>query len=104
MKRIPSVAAALSIIPGLGHFYSGYPKKAVTLFIIDVGIFCMFVFSAWQLFRILAIFLYLISFFASAMECYFAKAQPKFYVVLLLLTTGFSALPLLWQDSRFSKR
>ena len=60
---------------------------------------------------LLTCFVYLMVMVPAVIETYvlaqggvsrFSESKP--YIVLLLLVTGFSALPLLWQSRAFSKR
>jgi hypothetical protein len=111
IKKNPLVAFFLSVVPGLSHVYLGKVKKAIVLFIIDGGIILTLVYSESILMKILMINIYLFTFIPSALETYqlaqnkrsWISTDSKWYTVTLLLTTGFSALPLLWQNERFSK-
>ncbi len=101
----------LSIIPGMSQLYLGLTRKAFSLFIIDVMIASAFIFSDSYVFRFLSGGIYLITFFPASIESYqLAKygenridTDARWYIAVLLLTTGFSALPLLWQSQSFSK-
>ncbi len=107
----PYLALAFSLIPGLSHLYIKRPKKAIGLLIIDAVIGLTFLFSDSYLMRLLMVNIYLITFFPACLEVYqlirYGKSKistdAKWYVVVLLLTTGFGALGLLWQSKRFSK-
>lgn len=101
----------LSVLPGLSLVYVGRHKKAFGLFVIDLGIILTFVFSESYIFKVLMAGIYLITFGPAALESYqLAKygkntidTEARWYVIILLLTTGFSALPLLWKSAYFSK-
>ncbi len=107
----PSLAASLSLVPGVGHLVVGKRRKAAALFAVDVGI----IFSIFFLKSIVGHFLagvgYFMTMVPAVIETYglaqggvsqFSESKP--YIVTLLLVTGFSALPLLWQSRVFSKR
>ena len=106
------IVVLLSIIPGLSLLYLGRGKKTIALFIVDIGILLTFLLSTSYLAKLLAVNIYIFTFIAPFIESYqLAKygrntigTDSKWYVVVLLLTTGFNALPLLWQSISFSRR
>ena len=107
----PLLAASLSLVPGAGHWVVGKRGKAVAFFAIDLGIICTIFFFKSPIAPFLACFIYVMIMVPAVVETYvlarggvsqFSESKP--YIVLLLLTTGFSALPLLWQSHVFSKR
>lgn len=106
------LTVVLSFVPGLSFVYLGIWKKAVVLFIIDAGIALTFIFSGSYLAKLLALNIYLVTFMVPALESYqlarYGKktvdSDARWYVTLLLLTTGFNALPLLWSSRMFSKK
>lgn len=106
------IASVLALVPGLSLVYIGRVKKAILLFIIDLGILTAVLFSDSYLMILLAINIYVFTFFAPFVESYqVAKygrntlgADSRWYVVVLLLTTGFNALPLLWSSGNFSRK
>jgi len=112
MKKNPLVAAILFPIPGLSHLYLGKKRKAILLFIIDIGIALALIFSDSYIVRILMLMIYAVTALPAALEAYQLSEHKKktidtdsrWYVTILLLTTGFSALPLLWNSPNFSKR
>ena len=107
----PELTLLLSPIPGLSHLYLGDKKKAVSLLIIDTGILLTLIFSKSLLMKVLMLGIYTITFLPACIETYqiakygkrLLNTNSQWYVILLLLTTGFSALPLLWQSDSFSK-
>lgn len=98
-------------LPGLNHLLLGDKKKALSLFVIDTGMFLTWIFSESLLMKMLMLGIYAITFLPAAVETYqrarygygLIDTNAKWYVILLLLTTGFSALPLLWQSDSFGK-
>lgn len=111
-NKKPFLALILSLIPGLSHLYLGKIKKAVVLFIIDAGLVLSLIYSNSYLMKLIAINIYLFTFLPACLETYnmakgkesWINTDSKLYTVILLLTTGFSALPLLWQNKELSKR
>lgn len=114
MKKRKSILLTffLSFIPGLAQIYLGEKRKGFTLLIIDGGIFLTLILSKSYLIRLLMSGIYLAAFLPSAIESHqMAKGSKRkldtnsrWYVTMLILFTGFSALPLLWNSARFSKR
>ena len=107
----PILAASLSLVPGVGHWVIGKRGKAAAFFVIDLGIICTVFFLRSPIAPLLACLVYLMVMVPAAIETYTIArggasqlSESKPYIVLLLLTTGFSALPLLWQSHSFSKR
>ncbi len=107
----PFLAASLSLVPGAGHLAVGKRKKAVALFVVDFGIVCSVFFLKSIPGHLLACFSYLMAMIPAVIETYtlaqggmsqFSESKP--YISALLLVTGFSALPLLWQSHVFSRR
>ncbi|MCF7895924.1 MAG: hypothetical protein K9L72_02870 [Candidatus Omnitrophica bacterium] len=82
------------------------------LFVIDIGLGLGLIFSQSYLMRLILINIYLFTFVPTCLEAYsYAKGKKsristdsKWYVTVLLITTGFNALPLLWQNRRVTKR
>ena len=109
--RSPALAACLSLVPGLGHLYLDKKRKAAVLFLIDLSIFFGGYFTNWSLIGFVLFMPYLLVMIPAALESYhlangkiggFSESRP--YIVLLLLTRGFFALPLLWQSHLFSNK
>ncbi len=107
----PFFAAGLSLVPGVGHLVLGRKEKAAVLFAVDFGIIFSVFFTKSLAGYLVACFVYFMAMVPAVIETYtlarggvsqFNESKP--YVVLLLLATGFSALPLLWQSRIFSKR
>ncbi len=106
------VVLALSFIPGLSLLYLGKVRKSVPILVIDLGIAAGFLFSGSYLLRLLLFNVYLVTFWVPCMESYQlvkygvirTDARTRWYVVVLLLTTGFNAIPLLWQSDKFTKK
>lgn len=105
------IVLLLSLLPGASHLYLRRPKKALGLLFITAGILATFVFSRSYTARAISCFIYVFTFFPSAFEAYNISREghpvvfdinSPWYIILLLLMTGFSAVPLLWQSNRFS--
>lgn len=111
MRRRPWLAATLSLVPGLGHFYVGKNQKGWALLAMTAGAAAAGCFSEYRLVRLLAVFIYLLTSIPAMTETFqIAKtgrpperSDGKPYVILMLLMTGMTALPLLWQSARFSR-
>ena len=107
----PILAASLSVVPGAGHWVVGRKGKAVAFFAVDLGIVCAVLFLRSPIAILLACVTYFMIMVPAVIETWtiarggisqFSESRP--YIVLLLLTTGFSALPLLWQSHAFSRQ
>ena len=118
--RAPWIAAALSLLlPGLGQLYNGERPKGIALLCMTLGV-------AYGLFMsvlgpassrslvtaVLLAIVYLLVWPPAVMDAYrYAAGNPSpllagektWYVILMLLTVGPMALPLLWQSPRFSR-
>lgn len=111
-KKNAKLALILSIVPGLPHLYLRRIKKAVSLLVIDAGLILALFLSDSYLIKIIIANIYLFTFLPALLESYSIardkksriNTDSKWYVVILLLTTGFNALPLLWQNRAFSKK
>ena len=111
-EKNPLIAATLSLIPGLGQLYIGRIKKGAALLCIDAGLVVpLFLFPS-RLTLIMMGGVYLFTMVPAALESYLiaktghtsSELNSKKYIVFILFTTGLTALPLLWQSARFSKR
>lgn len=107
----PVIAATLSLIPGAGHLYIGKRRKAVALFVLDIGIAGAFLVLKTNIGYLLIALGYLMTMVPAVLETYalargkvsgFSESKP--YIWVMLLMEGFAALPLLWQSQAFSKR
>ena len=118
--RSPWIAAALSLLlPGLGQLYNQERPKGIALLCMTAGI-------AYGLFMsllgpsharslvtaVLLAIVYLLVWPPAVVDAYrhaAGKSSPllsgekAWYVILMLLTVGPMALPLLWQSPRFSR-
>jgi lysylphosphatidylglycerol synthetase-like protein (DUF2156 family) len=102
----------LSVLPGLSHIYLGEYHKVPGLFFIDAGIALTLLFSSSYVMSLLMVMIYFVTAVPASVESYqlarygenTIDTGAKWYVTILLLTTGFAALPLLWKSDRFSKR
>lgn len=109
---VPSLfAASLSLVPGLGHLMLGRRGRALALFAVDVGFVCSLFFFKSIAGRFLTGFAYFTVMVPAVIETYlFAQggvspvSESRSYILVLLLMTGFAALPLLWQSPLFSRR
>jgi hypothetical protein len=107
----PLFAASLSLVPGVGHWAVGKRGKAVAFFAIDLGIICTVLFLRSPMVSLLTCLAYFMVMVPAVIEAYTLASggvsqlsESKPYIVVLLLLTGFSALPFLWQSRSFSKR
>jgi len=107
----PFIAAGLSVVPGLGHWLIGRRGKAAALFVVDIGIIGSAFFLRSIAGYFLAFFVYLVAMIPAAMDAYALAlgkvsrlSQSKIYIIAMLLIEGFTALPLLWHSTLFSKR
>ncbi len=89
----------------------GRRRKAAALFFFDCGIIFTLFFLRSNVGRVIAGFSYFLIMIPAVLETYSLATggvnqltESKAYIVALLLLKGFSALPLLWQSSVFSKR
>jgi hypothetical protein len=107
----PLLVAGFSLLPGAGHWVLGKRGKAVGFFAIDLGIIVTVLFLRSPLMPFVAGLVYFAAMIPAVLETYtlarggvsqFSESRP--YIVALLLWTGFSALPLLWQSHSFSRR
>jgi radical SAM superfamily enzyme YgiQ (UPF0313 family) len=102
----------MSLVPGLSLLYLGRWKRSIVLFVIDAGIALAFFLSGSYLMKLLAVNIYFFTFIAPCIESYqlarYGKntisSDSRWYVIILLLTTGFNALPLLWVSRSFSRK
>ncbi len=108
----PFLAFFLSMImPGLGQVYVGEKTKGLTLLCITLGVVVSFSLNRSWLALFLVGFIYLAVMAPAAMDAYQAASgrQRIFsgesipYVIIMLLTVGPFAVPLLWQSSKFTK-
>jgi hypothetical protein len=105
------IVVVLSLIPGLSLLYLGRWKKSIALFVVDAGILVTFVLTDSYLAKLLAANVYIFTFFAPFCESYqlarygrnTMDSDSRWYVTVLLLTTGFGALPLLWKSKDFTR-
>jgi hypothetical protein len=105
------IVICLAFVPGLSLLYLGRWKKSIALFLIDAGVISILVFSNSYLMRLLAVNIYVFASIAPFIESYqlarYGKntvdSGARWYVIILMLTTGFNALPLLWQSPNFSR-
>jgi len=112
VKKSVLLTVIFSLLPGLSQIYLGDKKKGFFLLLIDAGIIFTLITSKSYLMRILMAGIFLVTFLPSAVESYqIAKygerkidTSSRWYVTILLLCTGFTALPLLWSSEKFSKK
>ena len=107
----PLLVASLSLVPGVGHWMVGKRGKAVAFFAIDLGMICTVFFLRSPMTLFVTCLAYFMAMVPAVIETYALAcggasklSESKSYIVALLLLTGFSALPLLWQSHSFSKR
>jgi len=103
---------ALSPVPGLPHLLLGRRKKGLALLCIFAGIVLTAALTRSYLLKALMACMYLATMAPAAVEAEAVRAGTRSridadapaYVIFMLLTTGMTALPLLWQSPRFSRR
>jgi TM2 domain-containing membrane protein YozV len=120
-SRSAWLAAGLSLIlPGLGQLYNGERAKGIAVLCMTLGIwFALLTSGSGQGgFRssvtvVLLGFLYLFIWLPAVMDAYQAASRrcvpllsgaSAWYVVMMLLSVGPMAVPLLWQSPAFSRR
>ena len=109
LRNRPFIIVFLAIFPGLGHFCLHYRRKAISLFFVFILILVTFLFSRSLVIKGLMGFVYISLVISSAVESfYLAKGDHKNifsvpYIIFMLLTTGMSALPLLWESDLFTR-
>ena len=102
----------LGPVPGLGHMYLGKRKKAFGLLCVFAGVIAGIVLSGSIIVKVLMAIVYFSTAIPAWIETWqisrYGKntidTEVRWYMVFLLLVTGFAALPLLWQSARFSKK
>jgi hypothetical protein len=112
MKIRVLLTITLSFIPGLAHMYLGRYKKGLGLLCVSVAAIVGWLFSAAIIIKCLMTVVYLVTAIPAALETLqIARGRQaalytsqRWYIILLLLTTGFPALFLLWQSSYFSPK
>ena len=101
-----------SVVPGLAHFYLGQRKKAIGLFIVDLGVLLTFLLSGSYILKLLMINVYIVTFLPACLETYNLEkgrhsrinTDSRWYVTVLLITTGLNAIPLLWQNDKLTRK
>lgn len=100
------------LLPGLGQLYLGERAKGLTLLCMTAGIILSLVMNhSWFSWLLLG-GVYLAIMIPAAVDAFqTASGRPRFftgdsrpYVIIMLLTVGPFAIPLLWQSPKFSKR
>ena len=108
----PRLALFYSVVfPGLGQLYLGERAKGWTLLCMAAGVVVSLIVSHTVMAWFLMGGIYLAVMIPAALDAFqTAAGQPRTfagntipYVILMLLTVGPFAIPLLWQSPRFSK-
>lgn len=110
-KKSVLLAVILSFVPGLAQIYLGNIKKGLFLLIITAGIFLTVILSKSYLMKLIMSGIYFVAFAPALAESYqiarYGRSridtEARWYINIMLFTTGFSALPLLWGSKNFSK-
>ena len=119
-NRSAALAACASLlIPGLGQLYNGERAKGLAVLCMDIGIGLGIALALWGPPRlrsaftaILLGFIYLFVWIPAIIDAHqhasgaarpLLSGEKVWYVILMLLTIGPGALPLLWQSRRFSR-
>lgn len=114
-----TAAAALSLVmPGLGQCANGKRAKGMALLCLTVGLWCFMALAGWgprafrSQFTLLILGLtYLCVWVPAVIEAYrgdpdaagsVLSGDRPWYVILMVLTLGAMALPLIWQSRRLS--
>lgn len=106
--RVPFILL-LSLIPGLGHLALKKYRKGISLLCMAAGALAILIFPAWIILKLVAGVIYLSLIINAGVDSYLLMAgkaeihSSKPYVTFLLLSCGFSALPMLWQSPRFCR-
>ena len=107
----PLFFASLSLVPGIGHWVVGKRGKAAAFFAIDLGMIGTVLFLRSPMAIFVTCLVYFLIMVPAVIETYTLArggvsqlGESKPYIVVLLLVTGFPALPFLWQSRSFSKR
>ncbi len=110
-KRSLVLFFLLSILPGAAHLRLGDVKKGLALLCISVAAVLTALLTGSYLIRSLMGLIYFAAGVPAALQvCQIIAGRQtidwnaRWYIVLMLLMTGFSALPLLWQSELFSNR
>lgn len=121
MSRSPRLAAGLSaLLPGLGQLYLGDRPKGIAILAAAAGVLAGVALAvagpaalrSWATVAMLAV-VYPFLWLPAVRDAYRgARGEPSpllageqlWYVILMLLTVGPMALPLLWRSPRFSRR
>lgn len=108
----PGLALLYSIIfPGLGQLYLGERAKGLTLLCMGAGVGVSLIVSHTAINCFLMGGIYLAVMIPAALDAFqTASGRPRAfasdavpYVIMMLLTVGVFAIPLLWQSTKFSK-
>ncbi len=112
LKKNPWIAFFLTLLfPGLGHLYVGNKFSALTYAIITVGLGYSYFSSTSYLARMAVLFVvpfFLVPAVRDAVDVARGKkksvtgAESRLYVVWMLCCVGPFALPLLWQNKKFT--
>lgn len=111
MRHRKLVAVLLSFfLPGLGQIYTGDRLKGWALLAIDAGLILSLLFFGSALTGVFVGIFYLMVMIPAVRDAYRAasgirqeyRGESRVYVVIMLLVVGPFALPLLWQNPRFS--
>lgn len=114
------IAGVLSLVaPGLGQLYNGKPAKAVAFLCLTLGVWLFMALAQWgpPAFRsdftvIVLGITYLFIWIPAALEAFrgdpehstsLISGDRRWYVILMVLTIGAMAVPLIWQNRRFSR-
>ena len=119
-SRSPAVAAVLSLgVPGLGQLYNRETAKGAVIVCMSLGVYGGILlatagppaFRSWLTVGLLAL-AYLCFWIPAVIDAHqqargasapLLSGERTWYVVLMLLTVGPMALPLLWGSPRFSR-
>ena len=110
--KIPVIAAALSLLlPGLGQLANRERAKGMAMLVMVAGMGVSALLAHSRTAAVLMGLLYLAVLIPSVLDAYQVAAgrSSRFgggsrgYVIVMLITVGPFALPLLWQSPRFSR-
>jgi len=110
--KSPRVAFLYSLlIPGAGQLYLGERAKGLTLLCMSAGVMVSLIISHTPITCFFMGGIYLAVMIPAALDAFqTASGRPRTftadtvpYVIIMLLTVGPFAIPLLWQSAKFSK-
>lgn len=101
----------LSFLPGLGHLYLGKYRKGFSLLLVAGLLAVSSFYTNSFLFMLLMTLGYFAVMIPSTLEAYVLAGSSgtsnifsKPYIIVMLLMTGMTSLPILWESPHFTQR